>query len=360
MTESIQNFNWVWKVVAIKLSTLLISVSLVYCFNVVELFKYPDFLAYSKGAYIAPNFLYGYLINFMDAVSISDTRLIFLSIMFSIFIDVLALNLFLKYFKINKKILIIYFIFSLHPYFAIYSLRFDTLDFASLSCIIFLYLLDYRCHRAMVFILLFILLCLSAFRISSLIFFISAVVASFGFNDNHKITLHEKIYLLCMVVCVCFIFHQNGILYITSVIDAPNRYALNLKNTQVFFGSFGVIFDAIIFSFTKIVALFGGREALYTEGLEYVYSSDFGIIQLIIFLFLAIFHIFCLIQFVKYASIRKQTIPVILTFIIFLFALITVGHMRYILPYHSMILIGLVYYVEVNFGKNSFNSSLSA
>jgi hypothetical protein len=360
MINSTKSFNWIWKAVVIKLCALLISVSSVLYFDIVKVFHYPDFLIYAKGDHIAPNFLFGYLINYMDAVSISDPRLIFLSILFSIIIDILALNLFSRYFKINKKILIIYFIFTLHPYFALYSLRFDTLDFASLSCIIFLYLLDCRHNKVKVFILLFILLFLSAFRISSLVFFISAVVASFCLRDKYKLTHYEKFYLMCMSICVCFIFYQNGIFYITTIIDAPNQFALTLKNNQIFFGSFGVMFDAIIFSFTKIITLFGGREALYTEGLEYIYSSTFGIFQLIIFSFLAIFHIFCLIQFVKYASIKKQTIPVILTFIIFLLALLTVGHMRYVLPYHSMILIGLIYYVEVNFGKDSVNPSLPA
>jgi hypothetical protein len=360
MINSISNFHWIWKVVVIKLCALTTSVLLILHFNIVDIFHYPDFLKYAKGDIIAPNFLFGYLINFMDAINISDPRLIFISILFSVSIDIFALNLFSKHFKISKMTLVIYFIFSLHPYFAIYSLRFDTLDFASLSCIIFLYLLDNCHHRAKVFTLLFLLLCLSAFRISSLIFLFSAVVASFGLIKKYKITLYEKIYLICILICVCFIFHQNGILYISNIIDAPNRYALTLNNNQTFFGTFGVIFDAIIFSFTKIIALFGGREALYTEGLDHVYSSTFGISQLIIFPFLAILHIFCLIQFVKYAAIKKQTIPVILTFIILLLALMTVGHMRYILPYHSMILIGLVYCVEVNFGKNSINSSLSA
>jgi len=328
--------------------------------GIVDLFSYFDFELYKKGNYVSANFLYGIFVKAIGATSIGDPRLYTLGIITAIFLDMLTLHLFSKHFLISFKTLIFYGVFSLHPYFATYAWRFDTLDFASLSCILFLIIFNYKLNTNKVIIILFLMLILSMFRMSALVFWLAAVVGIYLFQNRSQISKIEKLSLVIMLILSILIVRQNGSTYLFVVANASEIYGWSLDATRSIFGNFGYILDVAIHYFFKLTTLLGGREALYTEGIKEVLSYKFGIYQLISIPVLALFHFLGLVSFVRFSQRSGFIIPVLISFIALIVAVFTVGHMRYLLPYQPMILIGILYCLESkSFGKNCANPSVS-
>lgn len=328
--------------------------------GVLDIFSYVDFVGYMNGEYVYANFLYGLFVNAIDATSIGDPRLFTLGIITAVLIDILTLHLFSKYFLISFKTLLVYGVFSLHPYFSTYAWRFDTLDFASMSCILFLILLNYKLDMGKVISVLFLMLFLSMFRTSALVFWLAAFVAIYLIKNRLHFSKIEKYSIAVMLIVICLIVRQNGSAYLFGVANASVKYGWSLEGTRSIFGTFGYIFDVIIHYLFRIMTLLGGREAVYTEGIGSIIERKLGIYQLISIPILALLHFAGLVLFVRFSYRLGFVIPVLVSFIALVLALFTVGHMRYTLPYQPMILIGILYFSELKyFGKNCVNSSVS-
>ena len=195
------------------------------------------------------------------------------------------------------------------------------------------------------------LLILSMFRVSSLIFLLSTIISVYILKYKPKITRIEIFNLILIIILSIFVLNQNGISYWNSIINGPKVYGLNLESTRSFFGDFGDFTNVIIFYATKFVTLLGGREALYTEGIDYIYNSRLGFLQLFVFVCLAIIHVCCIIYFLIFSHKRQNLIAILISLFMLAAALFTVGHMRYMLPYQSMLLIGFLYFTEKKYWK---------
>ncbi len=351
--------SWVFKAVLIKLTTiLLVSLSLRHL-GVVELFKYMDFVYYAKGEVIYANFLYGIMLKLINATTISDPRLVFLSVVSAVIIDLLALQFLSRYYEISNKTLVAYGFFSLHPYFSVYALRLDTLDFASFACITFLFLVREEISNKKSNLFLWLLLFFAMFRASALSFLAAALISICAIEKKMKLNTIEIINLILLIISSLLIIRQNGSTYLDGIANASQMYNWSLGKTQAFWGEFGYFLDLIIHYATRLVILLGAREALYTAGYEHVISSNFGILQLSTVPVLAILHLTSFIFFIHLAYRLKIMIPVLISMCTLLGALVTVGHMRYLLAYQPMILLGFLYFMELKvFGKSRTNSSI--
>ena len=198
------------------------------------------------------------------------------------------------------------------------------------------------------------------FRLSALGFWLAAVVGIYWFQRPLQLSKVEKFSLVIMLILSFLIIRQNGSIYLISLDDSMEIYGWTLDATRSIFGSFGYIFDMVIHYLFRLTILFGGREAAYTEGIQSVLSYKFGIYQLIAMPVFALLHLLGLVSFVRFSQRSRSIGPVLISFIAIIGAIFTVGHMRYILPYQPMILIGILYLAEEKvFGKNCTNPSIS-
>lgn len=352
--------SWIWRAVLIKLFGICTVPILMQYVDIVDLFSYDDFDGYKTGGHVYANFLYSYFVKLIGATSIGDPRLYILGIIIAVFLDILVLHLFSKYFLISFKTLIFYGLFSLHPYFSTYAWRFDTLDFASFSCILFLIILNYRLNYSKAVVILLLILLLSMFRMSALVFWLAGAVAIYLSKDRLQVFKIKNLSLVVMLILSFLIVRQNGSTYLYSVANATEIYGWSLDATRSIFGNFGYIFDLVIHYTFKITVLLGGREALYTEGIKEILSYKAGIYQLCSVPFFAVFHFVALLSFVRFTQRSGFILPVLISFSALIVAVFTVGHMRYLLPYQPMILFGSLYLLESRFfGKNCSNSGVS-
>ena len=328
---------FIW-ITFIKLSTSLIMVLIIHYLELGNVWLYPDFRFYSSNYnYTSPNFGYSIFIGLTNATSISDTLLVTLSCLLSGFIDTLCVFFFISRFNLSRMTIVLYILFCLHPYFSFYTFRFDTTLFGKLACTLFIgnLLLKEKINSTL---FNYIILILSTFRITNALFLISNILNNWDLLKSNK-----KIYYILnsfILVIFLFILFYLNFGYIKIVANATKNFDWNIEYIQSLFGKHGFIFDYTILYALKSIILFGGREAIYTSKLLFFQNSIFPYLEYLSLFVLAIFHIYCLAAFVTISKKNKFLIPVLVSLSLLVFCVLTVGHMRYLVSYYPMILIG--------------------
>lgn len=302
----------------------------------IDIWAYGDFEYYTQNNIIGPNFLYGTFISLIGAKSLSDTILVILAGFISIIIDTICIYIFIINFKLTKLAIAMYLLFSLHPYFSYYTFKLDTLIFSKLACALFLYGLLTNQDRKIKF-LNYMLLLLSMFRASSLIFLVSIV-----FNNSKTLFKKQKIHLLIIVILSVITITINYS-YFEIMLSSKKEFGWSIEYTKTIFGEFGSVIDIIIHYTSRVFVLFGGRESLYVYKFSYFEQAQFPNFELFIFIFFVCFHLLCLFSFVTYSIKKNILIPVLVALLMLALSIFTVGHMRYLISYYPFILLGWLY-----------------
>ncbi len=325
--------------------SLFVAVGLSY-FEFVNVFEFGDFNGYknpqtNSDAIISRNFLYSDLIHLVGANSISHPIFLIVAVVGAILVDWLCIIIFVNLSETKGPILFAYLIFCFHPYFSIYTFRLTTDFFAKLACVIFItYVFAPKRMSRLITCLLIIFMAM--FRIYSLVFLIGLAI------DKFKVMAKGKQYL--RILFIAFLFSSIFIFvlylnwsYLREVFVFSKFYGLSQFYTIKIFGDYGEVINFVLHYFYRLFVLLGGREALFTDGIEVFLGSFEGRVQLISFGFLALFHIFCLLCFLRLCISRQVFLEIIFPLSALMFALLSVGHMRYLLSYYPMILIGWFY-----------------
>ena len=322
--------------------TLLISLKIIFCYFAflfftnslgLSLFKYPDMDAYKDcigdGA-IMVNVLYSQFLctiglNYEEALS--SFALIFLASL----INLLSICCFYFLFKnfLNRKGQIFFItLLAFHPYLAIYFPRFYTDLFGSLGILLICYY-SIKNIKINYFFLIstFVLINFRAALMTPLFLFIG-----YNFIVDYK---KNKRFDALMIVSMIFI-GINFLLYKTftdTFLTVTNFYSQKIYN---------------------IIFLLGFREGAANEGFGIFFNgSMLGYIQLTISLFLLAMHslgLFSVIQFI----FRKKLYGIMATLAVVIVPLLTISHLRYLLPIIPLILFGVSWYF---FKKESNNAS---
>ena len=305
-----------------------------------DMWAYGDFAKYQEANFPSPNFLYGIFINKISAEAISDPLLVTLAILFSVLVDVGCVYLFIQKFRITTQTVIMYLIFCLHPYFSFFTFRFDTIFFSKIACLLFLYYLLYR-DRINTNFIKYTIIFLSLFRLTALLFLVSTILSDL-FQHKPKNQIFSLLHLLLLVGFSIVIFILNfG--YTRLLFGASEQHGWTLEYTRGVFGQYGLMFDYVIHYFSRAMIILGGRDRIYIEQFEYFKSIEFVYFELSAFFTLAVFHLVCLISFIKFSKKHKVLIPVLSSLSLFLLCLFTVGHLRYLVGYYPMILLGWLF-----------------
>ena len=297
-----------------------------------------------------PNFLYFNFLNFIQAEDLSNPILILLACVGSVLIDTICIYLYVTTYHIKRYIIIMYLLFCLHPYFSFYTFRFDTMFFGKIACVLFIAKLLWK-EKINSELSNFLILFLSMFRLSNLVFLFASMLSDRRLTKsefNKTFVFSSLIFLI--LAYVVFTLNNNqfdtsnmeSVSYTNLVLSTPTIYGWALEDTQKLFGTYGLALDNLILYTIKTVILFGGREAIYTTKFEYFDNSNFIYLEYFAVFGFALFNLVCLISFVLFAKRNKFLIPILLSFSLLVLHILTVSHMRYLIAFYPMLLIGWI------------------
>ena len=331
--------SFLFWVTVIKISISALLVLVIEFMEIGSLWAYSDFDYYSSGSKTGPNFLYSIFIDIIKAESISNPILIILSCVSSGLIDTLCIYFYSAKYRITRQVVIMYLIFCLHPYFSFYTFRFDTIFFGKIACLIFIGKLFLR-EKINSELSNFFILLLSMFRLSNLAFLFASLL-----SDNRllklKLTKAFVFSSLIFLISAVVIFSLNTG-YSELVLSTPKTYLWTIADMKNLFGTYGLAIDNLILYTLKSLVLFGGREAVYIYQFEYFGRSSYPNLEYCAFFVLALFNLVCLSSFVLLAKRNRFLFPIFLSLALLLLSILTVAHMRYLVVFYPMLLIGWI------------------
>ena len=326
-------------VTIIKIAISAVLVLIIEYMEIGNLWSYKDFYFYNSGNKTGPNFLYSIFIEFIKADSLSNPILITLACISSGLIDTLCIYFYSSKYQINRQIIIMYLIFCFHPYFSFYTFRFDTIFFGKIACVFFLGQLFFKgkinSELSNSLILFF-----SMFRLSNLVFLLASI-----FSDTRLMKLDvNKNFIFSSLIFLTFAYFlfTLNIGYADIVMATPTTYGWSIEDSQNLFGTFGLALDNIIVYTLKTLVLFGGREAIYIYQFNYFENSNYPIFEYVVFFVLALFNIICLGNFILFAKRNKFLFPILISLSLLVLSILTVAHMRYLVVFYPMLLIGWI------------------
>ncbi len=307
-----------------------------------EFLNYPDFNRYSDCFKTFDNFLFGISACVMNIKDTSSLLPIVITFMATIMRDFLYIKICSKL-MLNDRITILFSVLlALHPYLAIYSLKFTTDLFGSLGVLLIFYQIAYNKNNHLLFVLALILI---FFRNNLVLvfslYYIIQLLISYFISSRADI----KKYLIYLFLIFCCWLSLTSSIYLESnhsgfIFD--DKWPFSLPNHLAFFGFESTLFTNIFGLFSlfisHLILLTGFRESVFLYGFSYLFTNGiiFGISQLIVSLVLSIIHIIGSIYFFYFNRNKKYL--VILIYVIPTF--IALSHLRYFYPIIPIALLG--------------------
>ena len=323
---------------------ILVSSIILYFFSNIlgwDMFKYPDFLsAYSKCSENNTNILYGELfcsINYITGLDFTHRSpiFIFIAVIVNMLILIGYFKLFEKYLNRSGKYLFI-FLLVIHPYMGIYFFRFYTELFASIGIfLISYYVINNKKMDAFFIVSGFILM---NFRVALIpVFFVFSIFEIYKML-NKKNTIAAPLVLIIFSIISLIPVINFGIEFtainsnLKLVEKIPYNFVFTLGFREAFVGGFREAF-------------WGGDPLSIAKDNPAIFIAKFKIldyISILVSIMLLIIHFIGIYGTIKF-SINKKFLSLLVLFIYILVPLISIAHMRYLLPLMPIILFGFSY-----------------
>ena len=294
----------------------------------VEIFIYPDFQQYIRNDLFSANFGYGIVVRYLN-FELSNPLYVTVSITFHIYLVYFCTIYLHNYFsKISFTIFVAY--LALNPFLAASAFLFDTILFVKIFVVVALM------HEKNIITprqFLYLSLMLALFRFSILLLLLPYLISNKFWSS---VGLR---YLIVSILSGCLIFLAQGD-YLSRFGSSIDRYNWNEETGSLFeFLKYDWLSKIFVY-FSKTLLLFGGREAMYTQGLKAFIDQE-KYLQLIMCSFLAIVN---LIGFVIFCLSKKFSFQFKMSLFVLVFgSLLSVSHARYITPYMPIFAISIVY-----------------
>tara|TARA_B100001093_G_C26824407_1_gene1013330 strand:- start:128 stop:1171 length:1044 start_codon:yes stop_codon:yes gene_type:complete len=333
--------NYVAYLVVFK---ILIS-SLILCFFSIflgwDMFKYPDFYStYNKCSEYSSNILYGEL--FCSINSITGKDFTHKSIVFMLIAGVLNMLLLVGYFKIFQKYLSQYgkylfiILLVLHPYMGVYFFRFYTDLFASIGIFLITYYVMNNKRMDTFFIISSLILI--NFRVALIpVFFIYSLIEIYKqFNKNESIFIPIILFIFLIISLMQVIGFSIGFAQINSDVFILEKISYNFIFTFGFREAFVGVFREAFWSGDPLI-ISPDNPAIFIA--EFKTLDYLSIYVSILLLFVHIIGLFGIIKF----SIKNNIYNLLILFTYICVPLVSIGHMRYLLPLMPILLFGFSY-----------------
>jgi len=333
--------NYISYLVCLKILIASIILSFFTLYLGWDMFKYPDFYhTYVKcpPSYY-PNILYGELfcvLNYITGKNFSHSSTIF--IITAGFINMLLL---IGYFKIFQEFLSKYgkFLFiallAFHPYMSIYFFRFYTDLFASIGIFLILYYIMNNKRIDAFFIVSSIILI--NFRVALIpVFFIYCLFEIYQRFKSHDSLLPTLILLaLTSISLISVLDFSSNFAQINAKVPFLEKIIFNLVFVFGFRESFVGVFRQ---------AFWGGDPLEVSSENPALFFSEYAMVDyfsLLFSVFLLMIHVIGFYGILKFSKLKKRRILILFSYI--LIPIISIAHMRYLLPLIPILLFGFSY-----------------
>ena len=349
------SFKQLKEIVAIYLFLKIVSIILIY--NIFEplfarsFFYYSDWHGYIDCKLSTPNILYSFSICLLDIEAISDFIAIFLGFFLNTVKDVFFVII--ACCCTNKRIAIIFTIFlSLHPFLALYHLRYVTTSYASI-CLLILFAYEVRSTwlKSSFFsnkFLIFACGILVGFRYAILVPVLSYL--TFKFIRN----IYFLVVLFIFLIILSLVGWDYMSIFVNYSLNGNNDFSFNnIQNTLNF--NILPIFDTVLsfcfYFFVNLITLTGFREGSVLNFYDYFFPLDRrSIFEFLMFLSFSIFHLFGIASFCVYFRKYKAIVFCVIVNIFVCGLFLT--HIRYFIHLIPLALIGFSIFCHKIFYKN--------
>ncbi len=323
---------------------ILIASLILYFFSIFlgwDMFKYPDFYyAYSNCSEYSSNILYGEL--FCSINSITGKNFTHKSIVFILIAGILNMLLLIGYFKIFQKYLSQYgkylfiILLVLHPYMGVYFFRFYTDLFASIGVFLITYYVMNNKRMDTFFIISSLILI--NFRVALIpVFFIYSIIEIYKrFNKNESIFIPIILFIFLIISLMQVIGFSIGFAQINSDVFILEKISYNFIFTFGFREAFVGAFRA---------AFWGGDPGVISVDSPAIFIAQFKILDyfsISVSILLLFVHIIGLYGVIKF-SMKKNFYNLLILFTYIFVPLVSIAHMRYLLPLIPILLFGFSY-----------------
>jgi len=348
----IQNNKFIIAYILLKALALVIYIQYFDQIFLQSFFRYDDYVYYTNeaGLGIGPNQGFVWLIRLLGIQSIQELLPISLAFALNTLIDLKWISLLKKHLDFPGQYFLLLAL-ALHPYASLYTLKFTSIIFAKIGVIY-----------------LFITLTKSNTKTKTSeeapynILFWTFI----SFIRNSNVMLALPYFLFCSRVkffyktivisfVVLLLFYATGE-YIQGV--RPDRWPWTVTYVANIFHIDNIIILYFVTFLLRVLILFGGREMLFTNGVEPFVTNSFGLIEMFAYFFIGLFQLIGFIFSLRFFS-SKFSKKILIIAVPLIIASVTVGHQRYLLPYIPLALFGLAYILQETLLKLQKKSSNS-
>lgn len=331
--------------VALKACACFIIYVICEYFYQTQVFALPDYASYTQCDAGSPNGFFSLLICALSIDTPGDAQAIMLAFALYLVRDI-AFLLLARPFVSMRGWMLLALLMAIHPYMALYSIRFTSTMFPALTFMLLFWILSRR-HVLGIWSRLAMILCTGLRNaIAPVTLAFEAVEAWRARKQGPRAIALSLASLAAMI----FVLQLPDAPYAESFITAsPASYPMGFLNILKWFDTGFVLFDWVLAILTTIVShlilLLGFREGAFTHFPEIFLPFDIRTIsQIVIFSGLTIVHGLGLYVFFS-RFIRQDWRYALLLLYIFPWFLI-VSHMRYLLPMMPFAMLGLVLLLE--------------
>ena len=304
------------------------------------------------------NFLFAYTSCLLGIESTFSWQAILITFLLSSLRDLIYFKIADKFLPNYVGVLIFIFFLALHPYSAIYSIKYTTDLYGSLGVLLIAYQITFNKNNMVLFLMATVLI---FFRNNLLLIISAYYYVMFAINIIHlqsKKSIENLMYIfLLLLIGLSFTntmyMDEQTYLYLFLSENFPFSLTNHLLFLELESNLVNYILTAPIYLLTHIFLLTGFRESVYVIGISSLFSSNitFGYMQFIISLLLSLIHTLGLIYFFRITSKRLFYVLIFYVFPTFLI----LSHLRYFYPLIPLSLIGFSLILSKLFNINKKN-----
>ena len=311
-----------------------------------DVFMYNDFEYYSSGDFGAGrNIGYRWLVWLLGINSVDMFLPILLALLINLSVDIAWIYLFSKHLN-SKGLFIFAMMFGLQPYVAVYTFKFSTILFAKVGLFLFCRELfnggfNKTKQKTLSILELFICTVLTLLRNSNLF-----IAAPYIFLKLIKRPFFAIFVSLSFSFLMLYTTWYDGLLEGIN----PSTWPWSLSYVKTLLDIENNLLALIITFVFRVFLLFGAREKLFNVGVEPFLVLDVPGVELCIYILLGFIQLFGFLFAFKFIFVRYGLVSLVMLISIG-FAILTVSHQRYLIPYVPICLFGIALFFSNRMDK---------
>ena len=338
-----KKYNTYVTYIILKLVCVVSTIHVVEYLFEIDTAQFNDFTYYvNNPTGVGPNIGYRYLIAALNIKHIDQWLPILLALSLNMIVDISWIVISSKY--LSKRALILFIILiASQPYGNIYTVKFSTIIFAKMFVAYFFYsyMLQTTNQKQITWRQFFVMNILALLRNSNTLMLIPLLVI---FNFKSKMITRP---LAILILTSVHIYLSGDYIDGLSPFDKP----WDFNYVQRLLDSSSTVYVVTVLILSRVLILFGAREAVHNLGIEPFLTSTISLIEISIYLLIALVNIIgfsyaCFVFRKKFKFLFVFALPLLL-------ALFSVFHARYFLPYLPFSLLGIALLYDARKSKKN-------